>query len=358
MEGTVQNTEKGLRQERLKNAIEHLGNDSDSVRLGGAYELFHLAQDTKKEALQRMRSSGGADERFHLTQDTPDLRQTVLDILCAHIRRTTGEDEYRKTHQSKPSQEVQSLLTLLFVQDHDVFKDRSINLQESWLNGANLRGARLRKANLTRASLQKTVLIEAQLQEVILFGAHLHEVNLTNTHLQGAILYKAQLHGATLNSAKLHGASLYGAILYGAEMMGAQLQGADLSLAQLQGAILSGAQLQEANLIGTHLQGVRCQLYQFSEFEKIIHSIGQQSDLSTVIFAGGLTNNELDSIVKDLSDEKAKDLRKKLESHIGKQPSYGLPSNSRAIGAYTEEEAEKWIADYKKAMSKVLTDKQ
>ena len=38
------NTEKGQRQERLKNAIEHLGHESESVRLGGAYELFHLAQ--------------------------------------------------------------------------------------------------------------------------------------------------------------------------------------------------------------------------------------------------------------------------------------------------------------------------
>ena len=62
----VSKTEDGLRQERLKNAIEHLGHDSDSVRLGGAYELFHLAEDTK------------------------ELRQTVLDILCAHIRQTTG----------------------------------------------------------------------------------------------------------------------------------------------------------------------------------------------------------------------------------------------------------------------------
>ena len=41
-----ENTEKGQRQERLKNAIEHLGHDSISIRLGGAYELFHLAQDT------------------------------------------------------------------------------------------------------------------------------------------------------------------------------------------------------------------------------------------------------------------------------------------------------------------------
>ena len=87
------NTEKGQRQERLKNAIEHLGHESVSIRLGGAYELFHLAQDTK------------------------ELRQTVLDILCSHIRRTTAEKEYRKKyHKLKPSEEIQSLLTLLFVQ--------------------------------------------------------------------------------------------------------------------------------------------------------------------------------------------------------------------------------------------------
>ena len=84
-------TERGQRQERLKNAIEHLGHESDSVRLGGAYELFHLAQDTE------------------------ELRQTVFDILCAHIRRTTGESDYRERHKSKPSEEIQSLLTLLFV---------------------------------------------------------------------------------------------------------------------------------------------------------------------------------------------------------------------------------------------------
>ena len=109
-------------------------NDSDSVRLGGAYELFHLAQDN------------------------PELSQTVLDILCAHIRRTTSEDEYRKNHHSEPSEEVQSLMTLLFVQDHDVFRGLPVNLQNSWLNGASLKGARLQKANLTKAHLQKAYL--------------------------------------------------------------------------------------------------------------------------------------------------------------------------------------------------------
>ena len=45
----VLKTEQGQRQDRLKNAIEHLGHESESVRLGGAYELFHLAKDTLDE---------------------------------------------------------------------------------------------------------------------------------------------------------------------------------------------------------------------------------------------------------------------------------------------------------------------
>ena len=99
----VLKAEDGLRQERLKNAIEHLGYDSDSVRMGGAYELFHLAEDNK------------------------DLRKTAFDILCAHIRQTTSEGEYQEKHKSKPSEEIQSLLTLLFVQSHEIFKGFQIN---------------------------------------------------------------------------------------------------------------------------------------------------------------------------------------------------------------------------------------
>ncbi len=93
----------------MKNAIEHLGHESVSVRLGGAYELFHLAEDAKK------------------------LRQTVLDILCDHIRQTTGERKYRRTYKSKPSEEIQSLLTLLFVQEYEVFKGLRVDLQGSFL---------------------------------------------------------------------------------------------------------------------------------------------------------------------------------------------------------------------------------
>ena len=151
MEDAVLKTERGQRQERLKNTIEHLGHDSDSVRLGGAYELFHLSEETK------------------------GLRKTVLDILCAHIRQTTGEDEYLKKHKGKPSEEIQSLSTLLFVQEYDVFKGLYVNLQGSWLKEANLGGARLQGANLGGAQLQGANLWGAQLQRVFSefpFGLH------------------------------------------------------------------------------------------------------------------------------------------------------------------------------------------
>ena len=381
MEVTNRGAEDGLRQERLKNAIEHLGHESDSVRLGGAYELFHLARDTE------------------------DLCQTVLDILCAHIRRTTGEAGYRKKHESKPSTEVQSLLTLLFVQEHAVFRGCRIDLQGSWLNGAMLDRARLQGAKLAWVRLQGVNLHEAQLQGAHLFeaqlqraylprvrlqgaslvrtqlqGANLHEVqlqganleaaqlqgvNLTRAHLQGVNLAEAQLQGAYLHEACLQGVDLFEAHLQGADLTRAHLQGAylhevclqgaNLHEACLQGTNLLGAHLQGADLAGAHLQGATCQRFgPVSLKERIRERIDQESDLSKATFSGGLSREDVDSIVKNLPDEEAKELRETLEPHVGKPASNELPEGSGAIvGAYTAEEAEQWIAEYREATGEI-----
>ena len=174
------NTEKGQRQERLKNAIEHLGHESESVRLGGAYELFHLAQDTES------------------------LRHTVLNVLCSHIRRTTKEDAYQEKHPWQPSEEIQSLLTLLFVHGYDVFADLHINLYESWLNGADLREARLSGADLRHASLNKALLGGARLERARFSEAHLKEARLEKACLRKAYLFMVHMQGAYLEGAQ-HG---------------------------------------------------------------------------------------------------------------------------------------------------------
>ena len=78
--------------------------------------------------------------------------------------------------------------------------------------------------------------------------------------------------------------------------------------------------------------------------------VNKESDLSGVIFEGGLTQKDVESIVEGLSDEKATELRERLEPHINRRASNQLPANSGAItGTYTAEEAERWIAEYKEA---------
>ena len=349
----TENTEAGQRQERLKNAIEHLGHGSDSVRMGGAYELFHLAKDT-----------GG-------------LRQTVMDILCAHIRQTTRGKDYQAEHKTKPSEEMQGLLTLLFVQKHDVFENCSINLQGSYLNGATLIQARLKKANLTevqlqdadiryarlqganlyKAKLQKATLIEARLQ-ADLWVAQLQGADLMEAQLQEANLWRAQLQGADLSAARLQGAFLREAQLQGAALRQVQLQGANLINAQLQGATLWQAQMQGAVLKHVQIQGVsshEADHFSSAEFEsRIKNQTDEFSDLTEIIFAGGLGLKDLDALCEGLSAEKAQVLRERLIPHVKSEISHELPRDSGAIiGTYNQEEAEQWIAEYNRAMEEV-----
>ena len=374
MDSTAKNTEEGQRQERLKNAIEHLGHKRDSVRMGGTYELFHLAKDTR------------------------NLRQTVMDILCAHIRQMTRGNEYKEKHEAEPSEEIQSLLTLLFREEHDVFKGCSINLQGSYLNGANLSKARLKKANLIETQLQDTnlcraqlqkanllvvqmqgaflrlaqlqgaVLKQAQLQGADLAATKLQEADLVATQLQGANLTVTQLQGADLMDAQLQGADLVAAKLQGADLTATQLQGTDFGLAQLQGANLSKAQLQGADLMDAQLRGAKfskAQLQGVSSQEadhlpsvgfesRIRNRIGKPSDLKGIIFVGGLQPEDLDTLCEDLSAEKAQALREKLRPPVGPSASNKLPPDSGAeTGTYTQEEAEQWIVEYQEAMREV-----
>ena len=329
-----QHTEQGQRQERFRNAIEHLGHEKDSVRLGGAYELFHLAQDTE------------------------ELCQTVLDILCAHIRQTTSEDKYREKHTSEPSEEVQSLLTLLFVQKHEVFKDCHINLQGSWLNGAELSAADLQGAELSRTYLRGARLREADLKGLNLVEAQLQGAHLDKVHLQGANLLMAELQGASLSKARLQETRLSWARLQGASLSRAQLQGTSLEGAQLQAANLCMAQLQGADLNLTQLYGAESAEWDPLTFfaNRIRKQIGRESNLSKVIFAGGLSREDVESRVEGLPNEKANELQKKLESHIDQPKSSRLPDRNTIIGSYTKEEAEQWIAEYEQAMSGVPAD--
>ena len=88
LEKTASLGEKGNITERFKNAIEHLGSDSESIRMGGIYGLYHVVRE----------SCGYAD--------------TVLKILCAHAKSIMAKEEY--IGKEKPSNEIVAILDILF----------------------------------------------------------------------------------------------------------------------------------------------------------------------------------------------------------------------------------------------------
>ena len=239
MQQTANSTEKGNIAERFKNAIEHLGNESTSVRLGGIYALHHIAKEEK------------------------DYRKRVFEILCAHIRETTTQSRYKPSQYSvekrkheeegglvppdggkwltidkvEPSMEIQSILKLLFVEHVESITYNQLT------------------ANLAGANLQGAILIKIKKDETASFNWE--NADLTNTNLQGVTLDGANLQFASMHGAKLHKTMLQGANLKNAyldhsnaretDFCGADLQECNFRNANLQGAIFMSAKNLQSN---------------------------------------------------------------------------------------------------------------
>ena len=311
-------------QERLKTSIEHLGSDKASVRIGAAYELYHLAKD----------------HRGYL--------KTVCYILCKHIRQKTQEKDYKEAQKNEPSEEIITSLSLLCGKEEEYpFSQCLIDLSSSFLRGADLSDAHLQGADLSGAQLQGAKLSRAQLREAKLSWARLQGADLSDAHLQGADLSGAQLQGAKLLWSHLQEARL----------LMAQLQGADLSGAQLHGADLSGAQLHVADLSEAQLQGVNSSGHPQRSFQDRIRAgIEKESDFSNAVFRGGLSADQVKEIISSMpdrmEDKERRNMKDRLSEHVDKKAGNKLPDNSGAItGAYTKDEAEKWIAEYEKSTS-------
>lgn len=342
------NFERGHQQERFKNAIEHLGHEMESVRLGGAYELFHIAQEFRH------------------------LRKAAFDILCAHIRSTTKSDPYRVQYADRPSEEIQSILTLLFVKDHRIFEGERIDLSNCWLNGAILSRARLARADFWKAHLKGAGLNDTNLEATVLYGADLRHSALWKSNLNESNLERSVLKGADLNNSSLKGSILIGANLQGAILRSADMSGSHLACADLRGSDISDAMLLGAGLTCVNLQGSFISNANMAEAEMFLcdvrgsqrrkasgsqvhHSFKQcilgysekDTDLSDVIFAGGVSQEYIDQVMGLKLARLGEEWETKVAKHVGKpkvhEPS---PEYDLKLGSYTKEDAEKWISEY------------
>ena len=354
-------------QKAFNDAIINLGSDKESVRLGGIYNLYKMAINKPAEA------------------------KNISEILCAHARSTTQKKDYRKKYSKKPSNEIQSLLNILSRKKENPFKEIRLDLSCSYLCGiylpkaqfqeANLHKSQFQGAYLYKAQFQKAILNQSYLQKANLECAQLQETSLVQSQLQDAYLLKCQLQGAHLQFSQLQGANLTEAQLQGTYLQNAELQEVNLMGGQLQGAESIGVELQGANLKYTRLQGIKSLIEVHKDTvsgyvsidtrfpplptfeERIRKRIGKNTELKTVIFAGGITKEHIEWLKtsSSLSSTIAKgflrkgwldDLIKALAPHVGKEPDYTLPKNSGAItGKLTEEMAEEIIKKYNEAMN-------
>ena len=397
-------TNEAGREKRFNDGLEHLGSKKFSVRQGGIYGLYQLAQDYSK------------------IDDKKERGDNIINILHAYIRETTNSEKYQDKHKKLPSGDIQSMLDLLFKKagGKDPLRgtNEEINLSRSWLRGANLnranlQGANLQYAQLQRANLQNTQLQgaslqKAQLQEARLFSAQLQMAALQYAQLQHAYIHRAQLQMANLQYAQLQEASLMNAQLQGADLdgvklqaanlMDAQLQGANLQYAELQMANLQNAQLQAANLMNAQLQGADLQyaklqganldktrlqgtgeqswLYDYTSEDRTLEGhiqsrVGCQSDLENSTFSGGIKSMQIEEVTNVLNNQiktieqshlpkhfrkielallrhSLAKIAKTMKQHLDK-PASNKPPSEAITGIYSQAEANCWLKELKEA---------
>ena len=228
LERTAALGEKGNITERFKNAIEHLGNPSESIRMGGIYGLYHVAQESR----------GYAD--------------TVLKILCAHAKSIMAKPKYTETE--KPSNEITAILDVLFpIIPSDENQKAEMLFGKVDISHWHLHGAELSSRNMESIIGKKVNLSKATLSKANLSGAILPNANLSWAILRGADLSKAKLPVGNLSKATLSDANLSNAMLWQTDFSDAFLVDVDLSEAYLYNAKLSGACLAAANLLNARV---------------------------------------------------------------------------------------------------------
>lgn len=326
--------ERGNRQSLFKSAIDHLGSTSSMVRLSAGHELFELALNFE------------------------DLRATVFSILCAHIRETTTKLKYRDVFKNHPSEEVQSLISVLFVDGKEIFHKLPADLSRCWLRGATFRNAALIRGRFDDANLEHAKLWHGDFRDSSFMNAKLAHLRCYDTMFQYANFFLADLsraklqgmlQGATLDCTTLDGADLSRSQMQGAKLRFASLKGAllnstrlylsDLTYANLQGSFVGNTQFQAATLINCDMRGVSCDEPPVGQTfeERMKHLCGRPSDLSNVQFKGNLTQTNIDEALKHLTKHDKDNVIKMLSSHLGTvkevNTSIGLGIKT---GAYTE----------------------
>ena len=206
---SVQLSEQGQITDRFTNAVEQLGSENVSARLGGIYALEQIARDSERDYLPAMEVLADFIRQTGMEQPgegTPAVtggprRETVAAVRVI-ARRTTEQ------------MDLQVRQTIACID----------------LSGVNLAGLTLSE------------------------GANFDAVCLNDADLSGSVLPSATFTSSDLAGARFWSSRLEGAEFVDTEMRGIDLEASDLTEARFVNVVLSEANLQGANLIETSLE--------------------------------------------------------------------------------------------------------
>lgn len=251
-ERDAQNKElRAQAEERFKTAVTALGDEKESVQVGGAILLRSFLNEDDKEVYGRYYA-----QIFDLAVAYLRPSNTSLLVEDSDSIPLSSED----LSAPAPLNPFRQALVIVFREVFPLAREEETSLSQDatgiQLDHADLMATDLKHARMPYSSLRKANFSFALLQEVYLRGSHLEGTEFVGAQLQEGNFTIAHLKGANFNGAHLEKANLGGASLTGAYFEDAKLRGAILGNADLTGAHLSGADLSKADLTEANLSGV------------------------------------------------------------------------------------------------------
>ena len=304
----AETAQRGLLADRYQRAVEMLGHDFDSLRIGGIHALARLASEypdsfhipvmqlfsafvvdrTRGEAVehvgppedsetpgdeeQREPDAGDAEEDEEDTgQDDAPWFESAPAEFCGPFfvadRKVGPVPELAKDVRAVMNQIAQRNERQIALESREAFR---MNLADACLPGllfhdanfsnfdftmADLRRVRGWKACFANAVLPGADLSAANMHGANFRGADMRRVNLSAARLVGADLREADLGLVDLASQNLWKGSLFPSRLVGVQLGGADLRGGKLGRADMRGASLGGVKFDTAHLGGANLSG-------------------------------------------------------------------------------------------------------
>ena len=237
-------SEEGQITDRFSRAVDQLGSDQYTIRLGGVYALERIARDSPRDygpvmevltAFARQESPVGANAAATPAAGAPEVPADVEAVFKVIGRRTEAQiqTELEEGHGCLDLTRVNAIGVDL----------ADANLQNTCWDGSDLRGAIVSGANLSAATFNSAILQQANLDGVEahdasfasanMFGANLSQSDLTQANLLAANMASSLLQGTNFADANLQGANLTGATMFGATLTGTNLLNANLTNAVL-----------------------------------------------------------------------------------------------------------------------------